>query len=175
MIHQLELAIMPLVDDANFNDLRFLACNLRDEDKLELSVTRDISKFEDLAWAGAYSRWRKVVIHDRRPVFGFGAAEVHGMKRVHVWGFGCKEAVHGLKPATRYIKKFMIPEILASGFTEAQAVSHPANLISHRWLEFLGFKFKGALAGVGARKEEMLLFSLSADDLARRAPVPLAA
>ena len=57
------------IDDANFNDLRFLAINLPPEDTLELSVTRDVNRYEDLAWAGAYSRWRKVAILNRRPVF----------------------------------------------------------------------------------------------------------
>ena len=88
---QFELALTPAIDNANFTDLRFLAMNLRPEDALELSVTRDIADYSGLAWAGAYSRWRKVAIWDRRPVFGFGAAEIPGENspNVQVWGFGC--------------------------------------------------------------------------------------
>ena len=40
---QFELDLMPVIDNANFTDLRFLAMNLRPEDALELSVTRDIA------------------------------------------------------------------------------------------------------------------------------------
>jgi hypothetical protein len=174
-IIQLEFPLMPCIDDANFYDLRFLAMNLRPEDRLELSVTRDLSKYEDLAWAGAYARWRKVAIWDRKPVFAFGASEILREPRVHVWGFGTSDAVHALKPVTRYIKKLMIPEILRSGTIEAQAVSHPANTISHRWLTFLGFRLKATITGVGARKQDMLLFTVSADDLAGINPVSLAA
>lgn len=168
---QFELPLMPSIDDARFADLRFLAINLRPEDTLELSVTRDVNKYEDLAWAGAYSKWRKVAIWDRRPVFAFGASEIPNEPRVHVWGFGCKDAVHGLKPVTRYIKKIMIPEILLSGAVEAQAVSHPANLVSHRWLQFLGFRLKATITGVGPRKQDMLLFTVSANDLAGTAQI----
>jgi hypothetical protein len=172
---QLELNLAPMIDDANFNDLRFLALNLRPEDKLELSVTRDLRKYEDLAWAGAYARWRKVAIWDRKPVFAFGASEIPREPKVHVWGFGSLDAVHALKPVTRYIRKLMVPEILRSGIIEAQAVSHPANTVSHRWLTFLGFRLKATITGVGARKEDMLLFTVSADDLVGIKPVSLAA
>ena len=172
---QLEFALMPKIDDANFNDLRFLALNLRPEDTLELSVTRDLDDINDLAWAGAYSRWKKVAIWDRRPVFAFGATQIEKEPRVQVWGFGGVHAVHALKPVTRYIKKIMIPEILQSGAVEARAVSHPANVMSHRWLQFLGFRLKATITGVGPRKQDMLLFTVSADDLAGRTPAPIAA
>jgi hypothetical protein len=172
---QLEFALMPMIDDANFNDLRFLAMNLRPEDTLELSVTRDLKKYEDLAWAGAYAKWRKVAIYDRRPVFAFGASEIPNEPRVHVWGFGSLDAVHALKPVTRYIRKFMVPEILHSGVIEAQAISHPANQTAHRWLQFLGFRLKAKITGIGPRKEEMFLFTVSAHDLVGSKPVPIAA
>ena len=172
---QFELAFMPVIENANFKDLRFLAMNLRPEDKLELSVTRDTSDYDKLAWAGAYSRWRKVAIWDRQPVFGFGATQIPGSAKVHVWGFGCVHAVHALKPVTRYIKRVMIPEILSSGAVEAQAVSHPANQASHRWLQFLGFKLKATITGVGPRKQDMFLFTVSADDIAGRTLVQIAA
>jgi hypothetical protein len=172
---QLEFALMPKIDDANFNDLRFLAMNLRPEDTLELSVTRDLKKYEDLSWAGAYAKWRKVAIYDRRPVFAFGASEIPNEPRVHVWGFGSLDAVHALKPVTRYIRKLMVPEILRSGIIEAQAISHPANTVSHRWLTFLGFRLKATIPGVGARKQDMFLFTVSAHDLSRSASIPLAA
>ena len=172
---QLEFSFRPMIDNANYNDLLFLAINLRPEDTLELSVTRDIGDANDLAWAGAYSRWRKVAIWDNRPAFAFGATQIEKEPRVQVWGFGCVHAVHALKPVTRYIKKVMIPEILASGALEAQAVSHPANVTSHRWLQFLGFRLKATITGVGPRKQDMLLFTVSADDIAGRSPVPIAA
>lgn len=174
-IVQLEFSFRPMIVDANFSDLRFLAMNLRPEDTLELSVTRDVNDYNRLAWAGAYSRWRKVAIWNSQPVFGFGAAEIPVENRVHVWGFGSIKAVHALKPVTRYIKKIMIPEILKSGAVEAQAVSHPANAVSHRWLQFLGFRPKATITGVGPRKQDMLLFTVSADDLAGRSPVQIAA
>jgi len=172
---QFELPLMPCIDDANYDDLRALAMNLRPEDRLELSVTRNVDDWSGLAWAGAYSKWRKVAIWDRRPVFAFGANEIENQPRVQVWGFGSLDAVHALKPVTRYIRKFMIPEILRSGVIEAQAVSHPANATSHRWLEFLGFRLKATITGIGPRKEDMLLFAVSADDLAGRHPIPIAA
>ena len=174
-IIQLELSFLPLIENANYDDLRALAMNLRPEDRLELSVTRNVDDWSGLAWAGAYSKWRKVAIWDRRPVFAFGANEIENQPRVQVWGFGCVHAVHAVKPVTRYIKKFMIPEILRSGVVEAQAVSHPANATSHRWLEFLGFRLKATITGIGPRKEDMLLFTVSADDIAGKFPVQIAA
>ena len=116
-----------------------------------------------------------MAILNRRPVFAFGAAEIENEPRVHVWAFGSLDAVQALKPVTRYIRKLMIPEILRFGFVEAQAVSHPANQTAHRWLQFLGFRLKATITGIGPRKEDMLLFTVSAHDLVGIEPIPVAA
>ena len=102
---------------------------------------------------------------DRRPVFAFGAAEIGKEPRVQVWAFGSVDAIQSLASVTKYIRKSMIPEILQDGFVEAQAVSHPANLIAHRWLQFLGFRLKATITGIGPRKQDMFLFTVSAHDL----------
>src|SRR5579864_4780973 len=100
-IVQSEFSFSPVIANANYRDLRFLAMNLRPEDRLELGVTRDVNDWNGLAWAGAYAKWRKVAIWDRRPVFAFGATEIENQPKAHVWGFGCVHAVHALKPVTR--------------------------------------------------------------------------
>ena len=151
-----------IIEDANFDDLRFIALNLRPEDRLELAVTRDADDYESLAWSAAYSRHRKVAITDGRPVFAFGAADMPGQHKVQVWGFGTRDALPALKPVTRYIQRILIPEILSRGVLSAQAISHPANKISHRWLKHLGFTLGAAVPDVGDRKETMFLFTVSA-------------
>ncbi len=164
-----------LIDDARFSDLRFIAMNLREEDKRELSVTRDVQDSDGLAVAAHGCFYKKVAIWGRQPHFAFGANWTNEPGRVHVWGFGTASALHVLKPVTRHIKRVMIPEIVSQGALVAQAVSHPANETAHRWLQCLGFSSKATISGVGARKEDMVLFTASADDFRRTLPASLAA
>jgi hypothetical protein len=160
-----------LIDDARFNDLRFIAMNLREEDRRELAVTRDPDDYDGLASAAFFSFYRKVAIFDQKARFAFGASQTLIPGVVQVWGFGTPAAEKVLKPVTKYIKQSMVPELLSQGVVEARAFSHSSNAAAHRWLEYLGYTPGATISGAGARKKDsLILFSVSADDLRRTLP-----
>jgi len=160
-----------VITNAWFSDLQFVASNLRQEDRIELSATRDVEDWYGLAIAGYSSFYKKAAIWNRRPVFVFGAAQTPMPGIVQVWGFGTPNAARVLKPVTKYIKQTMVPELLSQGVIEARAFSHPDNLVGHRWLKYLGYTPGATISGAGARKEDsLILFSVSADDLRRTLP-----
>jgi hypothetical protein len=164
-----------VIDQARFADLLFIASNLREEDKRELSVTRDVEDSQGLASAAYASFYRRVAIWDRQARFAFGAGWTGNPGVVQVWGFGTPNAQVVLKPVTKFIKHVMIPELLSLGVLEARAISHPEHEAAHRWLKFLGYSPKATVTGIGSRKEDMVLFAVSANDFQRTLSAPLAA
>jgi hypothetical protein len=59
----------------------------------------------------------------------------------------------------------MIPEMLDMGLQTAQAVGHPDNELSKRWLRRLGYSPTAiTLPGIGAGKQNMILWITTADE-----------
>jgi len=154
--------------EGTFWDFYAVAERLRPQDRRELAVTRDVDDFFSLAMDAYDSFYSRIAFHEDKPALAFGAVEVNSSV-AQVWAFGTADAVHVLRPVTRFIKRSMIPCLLSQGVREARAISHPDNHAAHRWLKFLGFTLKATIPGVGSRKEDMLLFRTSADVYRRNA------
>ena len=171
---QFELDLSPLIDNANYNDLLFLAMNLRPEDTLELSVTRDLDDYNGLAWAGAYSAgarsrsgiegrfclWRDADREQpQRPSLGLRLCPRRPRPQA-------RDALHQTyyDPGNSFIWSSRSTGCLPPG------QRHVAPLAA-----ILGLQPKATITGVGPRKQDMLLFTVSADDLAGRSPVQIAA
>jgi hypothetical protein len=59
----------------------------------------------------------------------------------------------------------MIPEMLDMGLLAVQAIGHPDNQLSARWLRRLGFSSMAAtLPGIGAGKHPMILWVTTANE-----------
>lgn len=147
-----------------FEDLLFVCANLRAEDVRELSVTRnDLDIPSRLATAAWCAKYRRCAYRDGEPTFAFGMSAVthdHGQ----VWGFGTKHTRKVIKPVTKFIIRTMVPDMLREGLTTVQALGHPENRISTRWLGYLGFKAIANLSGIGAGGEDLYLWVTTADE-----------
>jgi hypothetical protein len=152
------------IEPLTFADCWWVAIDLRDEDKRELAVTRDVDDAQSLVESALDSefKWTAAINSHVPPDFAFGARFLDGGKGAQVWGFGTPRAKSVLRPVTRFIQRVMVPQLLDSGVQYARAISHPANTTSHRWLEHLGFTLRAKLAGIGVRREDMFLFETSA-------------
>jgi len=146
-----------------FEDILHVAKNLRIDDVKELSITRDLAAPSSLATAAWCAHYRRMAYLDGEPVFAFGVSNVthdHGQ----AWGFGTSKSGRVTRAVTKYIKRTMVPEQLAAGLTAVQALGHPENETSWRWLEYLGFKPIANLAGIGAGGESLILWVTTADE-----------
>jgi hypothetical protein len=146
-----------------FDDVLHVAKNLRAEDIQELSATRDLSLPTTLATSAWCARYKRCAYWDGEPVFAFGVSAVthdHGQ----AWGFGTDKSSLVTRAVTKYIKKTMVPDQLAAGFTAVQALGYPTNRVSWRWLKHLGFSPIANLAGIGAAGQDLILWVTTADE-----------
>lgn len=152
------------IQPPDFLALRHVAVHMREQDRRELAVTRDPGDWASLIGAASFGQaWAELASIDGEPTFAYGAT-IAGRDAVQVWAFGTTQAKHVLRAVTRRIQRVMIPRLLELGVKEARAVSHPAHVEAHRWLQYLGFKPEAKISGVGVRGEDMFLFVARAHD-----------
>jgi hypothetical protein len=155
---------MIAIHQPSFEEILAVARNLRADDVKELSVTRDLSptKLAADAWRAKY---RRAAYIDETPVFVFGLTLFNDPKHCQVWGFGSEEAPRAMRAVTKFCLRTMIPEMLDMGLQTAQAVGHPDNELSKRWLRRLGYSPTAiTLPGIGAGKQNMILWITTADE-----------
>lgn len=152
-----------MISFATLPELYYLASNLRQADRRELSETRQLDP-EQIAIDAAASPWRFVATgKDGLPVFALGAKPAHeGV--CSVWGFGTDRYKEGVAEMTSYAKQYMVPALISAGFHRAQCVVHPENASSQRWLGKLGFYAEATLRGFGSSRNDMLLYAWVLDE-----------
>jgi hypothetical protein len=72
------------------------------------------------------------------------------------------------RPATRWCVTRYRPSLARSGIRRIEAASHVEHEISHRWLQFLGFRREGLMADFGKHGEAFYLFGMTGDVLSSR-------
>jgi hypothetical protein len=125
-----------------FDDLVQIGRNLSRGDYRELAATRDPDDFFRLAADAWESPIKKVVLDGDEPTFAFGAKPLFetDLATALVWGFKTPDGWLSIRVVTKYIRKFMIPELRALGVRHAICLVHRDNRSSQRWLSHLGFK-----------------------------------
>ena len=151
------------VHDATLDDLMLVASWLCAADREELAVTRDPDDYEGLALDAWKSPYCKVALDEALPVFAFGALPVSRDTAV-VWGFKTEPGWAAARAVTKFINRFMVPELRASGIRRAKCLVHPANARSQRWLTHLGYRPEATLQGIGPCRQEMILFQRDEPD-----------
>ena len=148
------------IEEATLLDLIKVAQNLRQSDRSELAHTRDANDALALANDAYYpSLFSYVASYDGEPVFAFGAIPVgRGLGLVQVWGFGTEQSPKIIRGVTKFVVRYIVPRLRASGVTQAQCLIHEDNFLSRRWLEFMGFQSIATLPDLGAGHEGMLLY-----------------
>lgn len=146
------------IDEATLLDLIHVAQNLRQSDRDELMHTRDPNDALALANDAYYpSLFAYVASWDGEPVFAFGAVPV-AENTVQVWGFGSENTSKIIRGVTKFVVRYIVPRLRATGVTQAQCLIHEDNFLSRRWLEFMGFQSIATLPDLGAGHEGMLLY-----------------
>lgn len=72
------------------------------------------------------------------------------------------------RPATRWCVTKYRPALARSGIRRIEAASHIEHEVSHRWLQFLGFRREGLMADFGKNGEAFYLFGMTGDVLSPR-------
>lgn len=147
------------ITDATFDDLVYVSRRLCEDDRQELSATRDPNDYVALAEAASRSPLCKVALdEDGVPIFAFGAEPVPDSDMAQVWGFKCDSGWTAILTVTKYIRRTMIPELRARGIRRAVCLVHPDNTRSLKWLtRNLDFRTRATLTGFGTRNEDMIL------------------
>ncbi len=157
-----------MIRQATFDDLLYVAGNLREADRIELAATRPDTRAFVLASDAYRSPWGWVAMLDGRPVMTLGANPVHrGV--VQMWGFGTPEFKRVIVEMTKHAKEFMFPTLISAGYHRAQCLVHSENRASHRWLKSLGFYREANLRGFGSSREDFFLYAWVNDEPGQKA------
>jgi hypothetical protein len=151
---------MIVIHPPSFDELLHIAKNLRGDDVKELSATRNLAQPTWLATSAHAAKYKRVAYLDNEPVFAFGMSMVkpdHGQ----AWGFGTSKSHLVTRAVTKFIRKTMVPEMLSMGLAAVQAIGHPDNEVSWRWLQHLGFRPVANLAGIGSGVDLILWVTTS--------------
>jgi len=154
---------MTAIHQATFDDLTYIGSWLCDDDRRELSLTRDADDYVALANDALRSTVCKVAVNDAAlPVMAFGA-KTDGDLAV-VWGFKTDRARPAIGRVTKYINRVMIPALRDMGVRRAVCVVHPENQASQAWLQHLGFAAQATRRDIGTQQGEVVLFQRDEPD-----------
>jgi hypothetical protein len=154
---------MIVIHPPSFDELLHVAKNLRGDDVKELSATRNLAQPTWLATSAHAAKYKRIAYFDNEPVFAFGMSMIKpGLGQA--WGFGTEKSHLVTRTVTKFIRKTMVPEMLSMGLTAAQAIGHPDNQVSRRWLSHLGFREIANLSGIGAGGQDLILWVTTADE-----------
>lgn len=142
--------------ELNYDDLLFIATNMRDDDKKEIYATRWSNSPIDLARDGMqFSPW-SYIVHLERPICAIGAAPMHpGVWAV--WMFATDEfPLIGLS-LTKWVKRAFMPSLRYFGH-RAECRSWSGHHSAHKWLENLGAIRESVLKDYGKNREDFYLY-----------------
>lgn len=100
---------------------------------------------------------RRTLCHDGRPVAVFGAVLVGGV--AGIWALTSDEAARHPVTLCRELRN-LLAELFTAGAHRVEALVHPDNLTSYRWLTRIGgMRFEGYLRQSGANRTDRLLLA----------------
>jgi hypothetical protein len=155
---------MIVIHQPSFDEILAVARDLRPEDAKELSITRNLDQPARLAASAWTAKYRRMAYIDDTPVFAFGMTLMSDQQG-QVWGFGTSQASRVMHSVTKFILRSMIPDMLGEGLLAVQAITHPSNALSTRWLRRIGFAPMAiTVPGIGAGTHPMILWITVANE-----------
>lgn len=134
---------------------------LRERDALEIFGTR----YDTNDRSGILALHREIVKACRHIyVFGRGrpAVAVGAMQpwpgRWSVFAFATDEFSSVALAVTRFVRRVMIPALIAEGAQRAWCASHAQHTDAHRWLELLGAEHEGTMRCFGKDGADYLIY-----------------
>jgi hypothetical protein len=144
-----------------YEDVLYVAQNMRQADKDEIYATRWNDSAEQLAAdAMLVPQMCWTACKDGRPVAAFGAIPIHpGVWTV--WMFATDEWPSVALLVTRHIIKKMMPSIKTGSktFKRGECKSHSLHHVAHRWLEYLGASKESIAYKYGKNGENFFVFA----------------
>lgn len=144
----------------NYDDLFYVANNMRQEDKEEIFATRwdddPESMCLEIVNSPHISAYANTMGIDR-PIAAIGAVPMWpGVWSV--WMFATPEFHKIGKSMTKYVRDIMIPNLRKHGH-RAECRSHRNHKKAHRWLEMLGAKRESTLESFGKDKQDFFVYA----------------
>ena len=147
-----------LRQDPPYQDLLYLAANMRQRDREEVFATMFGNHPADFAAvmksAGAF-KWGAYI--DGKIVGIVGATPLWP-KVWSSWAVGTDDWPKAVLSLTRHAKRFMIPTLLKAGFIRAEAQSLATHTDAHAWMESLGARRENVLYNYGKNGEKFVSF-----------------
>jgi len=142
---------MPVtIAPATLRDMTYIAANMREADRREISAVFPGTPIEigaalfaaspDLAWIAGL---------DGNPACAFGIARLlPGLGSG--WAYGTRRLPLAMKSVTRYCLRSVRPALIRAGFRRIEVRTATDHDLSHCWLEHLGFAREGIALDYGA-------------------------
>lgn len=150
---------MTTIRPATLRDMTFIAANMRDADRREITAVIDandtmiacmlFAASPGLAWTA----W-----HDEQPVCAFGVSRLFtGVGSG--WAYGTKQMRSVMPAVTRFALRVVRPLLVREGFRRVEVRTAVDHDLSHRWLEHLGFQREGIAKDYGANGLDFLTYA----------------
>lgn len=142
-----------------YDDLLFIAQNMREDDKREIYATRwskdPAALAKDCLISSAAFGW---TFGKNVPIAAVGAFPMWP-GCWSVWMFATPRFPEVGLSMTRFIKKRMIPAIRNSGYNRCQCYSIFDHHEAHKWLESLGAVRESTAYNFGEKKEDFYVYT----------------
>ena len=147
---------------ATVRDMTFVASNMRDQDRREITAVIEESdtvigymlfaSSPGLAWCG----WL-----DGQPVAAFGVSRLYAGLGGG-WAYMTPRGVRLVPAITRFALRHVKRQLIAEGFRRIEVRTAIDHDISHKWLARLGFHLEGTAYDYGAGGLDFLTFAATA-------------
>jgi hypothetical protein len=160
------------VEIATIKALRYIAENLREQDRTELSATAVSDNLTSYLSEKimAHAEMAFVTFNERGvPMTAWGLVpQWPGVGSA--FAFGTNDWGRALGAMTRNVRRFMIPFVLDNGYhrIECRALAHREDV--GRWIALFGAKQEAVLRSSGRRGEDFVLYRWLSDEHRRKHP-----
>lgn len=151
------MILIEALEDKHADDVLTICKNLRAQDKTEIFATRFDDQPEDLAFTTMRltgSSW--IVYRGLDPVAVLGITPIMP-GGWGAWAFGTNAFPKVAISLTRFIKKGIIPSLLASGAKHVQALVWTEYHQARKWLRGFGAKEEAVIPSLGKGGEDFAL------------------
>lgn len=150
---------------ATFRDLTYIAANLREADREEISCLYKDWHPQHVAHAAFFNSLidcKFVVLRGSQPVAAFGVSPFSAMDPDIwlAWAFGTDAMLRAVPAITRFLRESFIPDLRGrSNVRRIQCFTLSSHDISHGWLKGLGAEFEGTMKSFGRGGEAFDIYA----------------
>ena len=147
-----------ILEDPTFEQVLFIAENMRERDREEIyatrygedpaEVARDVMRAGDFKW---------IALVDGTPVAAWGAyPRWPGVWTG--WAFGTDDWPKAVRAVTRHVRRFMLPGLYHAGAHRVDCLAYAGHTDARDWLDYLGAKPEKPLDNWGKNGETFVCY-----------------